>query len=108
MKIRKTRYVVEVSKKPVFSLHTTNLITKTTDILKNTEVVEEWHVYEEKCPTGADCYAGYGHNLSGMVGRAKPDNRAKVAQNVRKVLHALLACPEATLHLASDAEIITA
>lgn len=103
---RKTRYIVEISKTPVFALKTTNLVTMTRDVLKNTEVIEEWHVLREDCPTGADCASGYGHSLSGVVGRAKPDKRFQAVLNVRKVLHSLLASPTMKLALACDAEII--
>lgn len=104
---RKARYIVEVHTADRCCLKYSNLITKTTDTLKKTTTWEEWSVCGENCATGANITYGYGHTLSGMAGRAKPDNRMQVISNVRKVLHTLLANPSAKLTLACDAEIIT-
>lgn len=105
---RKARYIVEVHTADKCCLKHSNLITKTTDLLKNTVTWEEWSVCGENCATGANIMYGYGHNLSGMAGRAKPDNRTQVISNVRKVLHTLLANKKQKLTLACDAEIINA
>ena len=104
---RKARYCVEVA-----SLSTglmvagCNLATKTTDLLKNTTMLEQWQAYGELCPVGAAMMIGEGRGLSYIPYAVKSEDRLSSVQNVRKVLYALRDGKAIKLFLACDGEII--